>query len=463
MIKALPRLLLAAPASGQGKTTLTLALLRAFQLSGKRPVAFKSGPDYIDPMFHRRVLGLSSYNLDLFLSDAPTAIRLLAECADSGDVALIEGAMGYYDGVGVTDEASTYALAKATHTPVVLLLSAKGAALSLAAIVQGFNSLRSPSQLAGVILNRCTQTLYERVAPAITKETGLPVLGFLPKLPECTLKSRHLGLVTADEIADLSLKLDRLGESAMKNIDMQALLQLAQTAPTLELESQNVELLSKRVRLAVARDDAFCFYYDETLALFQALGAELVFFSPLQDIELPLETQAFYLGGGYPELYAEQLSQNHAMLQSVRNAITGGMPCLAECGGFLYLHAHLQDDKGVFHPMANVIQGTATAGTRLGHFGYITLTARRDNLLCRAGETLNAHEFHYWQSDSCGEGFKATKPDGRAWDAIHATSNLFAGFPHLYLQGNIMAAKNFLAAAAAYGDKYGLSRNEPAD
>ncbi|WMJ84966.1 cobyrinate a,c-diamide synthase [Oscillospiraceae bacterium LTW-04] len=458
MLKKLPRLLLAAPSSGQGKTTLTLALLRAFQLAGKRPVAFKSGPDYIDPMFHRRVLGLPSYNLDLFLSDAPTAVRLLAECGSSGDLALIEGAMGYYDGVGITDEASAYALAKATHTPVVLLLSAKGAALSLAATVHGFNNLRSPSHLAGVVLNRCTQTLYDRVAPIITKETGLSVLGFLPDLPQCTLQSRHLGLVTADEIADLSLKLDRLGEAAAQSIDLLGLLQLAQTAPPLEWASQVVMPAPNRVRLAVARDDAFCFYYDETLALFEALGVELMFFSPLQDAQLPPKAQALYLGGGYPELYAGQLSQNCAMLQSVRNAIADGMPCLAECGGFLYLHAQMQDDKGAFYPMVGVIEGTAIAGTRLGHFGYITLTARRDNLLCRAGETLSAHEFHYWQSDSCGEDFKAIKPDGRAWDAVHATSSLFAGFPHLYLQGNIMAAKNFLAAAAAYGEKYGFSR-----
>lgn len=454
MLKTLPRLLVAAPSSGQGKTTLTLALLRAFQLAGKRPIAFKSGPDYIDPMFHRRVLGIPSHNLDLFLSDEPTAVRLLAEYSKSGDVALIEGAMGYYDGVSVTDEASAYALAHATHTPVILVLSAKGAALSLAATVQGFNSLRSPSHLAGVILNHCSKMLYDRVAPAITKETGIPMLGFLPTLPQCTLQSRHLGLVTADQIADLSLKLDRLGEAAAQNIDIQGLLRLAETAPALEWEPQAVAPIPKRVRLAVARDAAFCFYYEETLALFEALGAELLFFSPLHDVELPPRSQAIYLGGGYPELYAGQLSQNNAMLQSVRNAIARGMPCLAECGGFLYLHAQLQDDRGVFHPMASVISGTATAGTLLGRFGYITLTAECDNLLCRAGEMLNAHEFHYWQSDCCGDDFKAVKPDGRAWDAVHATSRLFAGFPHLYLQGNTMAAKNFLTAAAAYGEKY---------
>ncbi len=458
MTKTLPRLLLAAPASGQGKTTLTLALLRAFQLAGKRPVAFKSGPDYIDPMFHRRVLDLPSYNLDLFLSDAPTATRLLAEYGGDGDVALIEGAMGYYDGVGVTDTASAYALARATGTPAVLVVSARGAALSLAATVHGFCSLRNPSYLAGVILNRCTQTLYDRVAPVITRETGLPVLGFLPDLPECALQSRHLGLVTAGEIADLSQKLARLGAAAAQSIDIQRLLRLAQGAPPLEWTPQIIAPMARRVRLAVARDDAFCFYYCETLALFEALGAELVFFSPLMGDGLPPDVQACCLGGGYPELYAERLSQNDAMLQSVRRAIAGGMPCLAECGGFLYLHTQMQDDRGVFYPMAGIIAATATKGTRLGRFGYITLTARSDNLLCRAGETLPAHEFHYWQSDSCGGGFKAEKPDGRTWDAVHATPSLFAGFPHLYLQGNIMAAQRFLAAAAAYGEGYGFSR-----
>jgi len=454
MTKALPRLLLAAPSSGQGKTTLTLALLRAFQLAGQKPVAFKSGPDYIDPMFHRRVLGLPSYNLDLFLSDAPTVRRLLAQ-ADGGDVALIEGAMGYYDGVGVTDAASAWALTRATETPAVLLLSAKGAALSLAATVRGFDSLRRPSQLAGVILNRCTQALYDRVAPIITQETGLPVLGFLPELPECTLQSRHLGLVTADELSDLSQKIDKLGEAALRHIDLQALLRLAQTAPLLEFAPQALEPqagtpLPRRIRLAVARDAAFCFYYSETLALFEALGAELVFFSPLKDGGLPLNIQALYLGGGYPELHAEPLSQNSAMLADIRSAVASGLPCLAECGGFLYLHEQLQDDKGDFYPMAGVIAATATRGVRLGNFGYITLTARQDNLLCRAGEALCAHEFHYWQSDGCGDVFRAQKPDGRAWDAVHATPSLFAGFPHLYLQGNIPAAKSFLAAAAAY-------------
>lgn len=414
-------------------------------------------------MFHRRVLGLPSYNLDLFLSDAPTAARLLAECGGSGDVALIEGAMGYYDGVGITDTASAYALARATHTPVILLLSAKGAALSLAATVRGFDGLRRPSHLAGVILNRCTKALYDRVGPVITQETALPVLGFLPELPECALQSRHLGLVTANELSDLSQKLDKLGETALQSIDPQALLRLAQTAPPLEFAPQTVTPLPHCVRLAVARDDAFCFYYDETFSLFKALGAELVFFSPLHDGGLPPDIQALYLGGGYPELYARQLSQNKAMLQSIRNAIAGGLPCLAECGGFLYLHAQVQDDKGVFYPMAGVIPGTATGGTRLGRFGYITMTARRDNLLCRAGEALCAHEFHYWQSNRCGDAFKAQKPDGRAWDAVYATPSLFAGFPHLYLQGNITAAKNFLTAAAAYGEEYGFSGTEPTD
>lgn len=458
MTKTLPRLLLAAPASGQGKTTLTLALLRAFQLAGIRPVAFKSGPDYIDPMFHRRVLDLPSYNLDLFLSDASTVVRLLAEFGSDGDVALIEGAMGYYDGVGVTDTASTYALAHTTNTPVILVVSARGAALSLAATVRGFDSLRSPSHLTGVVLNRCTKALYERVAPVITEETGLPVLGFLPELPECALKSRHLGLVTADEIADLSQKLDLLGEAAVQNIDIAGLMRLAQGALPLEFIPQNIAPTARRVRLAIARDDAFCFYYHETLALFEALGAELVFFSPLRDDALPPDVQAFYLGGGYPELYAKQLSQNGAMLQSIRCAIADGMPCLAECGGFLYLHNQLQDDKGIFYPMVATISAIATKGTRLGHFGYIALMAQDDNLLCQARETLLAHEFHYWQSDNCGEAFKAQKPDGRAWDAVHATPNLFAGFPHLYLQGNIKAARKFLAAAVAYGEGYGLSR-----
>lgn len=456
MLKDLPRLMLCAPASGQGKTTLSLALLKALQIMGQKPVAFKCGPDYIDPMFHRRVLGLPSNNLDLFLSDKQTVCSLLAECGSRGNIALIEGAMGYYDGVGTTEKASAYEVASATQTPSILIISAKGAALSLAAMVRGFKEFRIPSHVSGVILNRCSKPLYERIAPVLERETGLPVLGFLPELLQCSLQSRHLGLVTADEIADLEQKLEALGEAAAENIDFQRLLQIAKAAPPLDYEPQVYIPLSSTVSVAAARDDAFCFYYDETLALFEQFGAKITFFSPLNDTKLPQNTNALYLGGGYPELYAERLSENKAMLKSISQAISDKMPCLAECGGFLYLHERLQDDKGIFHPMVGKISGDATKGTRLGHFGYATLTARNDNLLCKAGESLKSHEFHYWQSENCGDSCEAKKPDGRSWDCVHSTDNLFAGFPHLYLKGNTNAAKRFLTAAAAYGERYGF-------
>ena len=319
----LPRILIAAPRSGGGKTTFVCGLLRLLQKKGLSPTPFKCGPDFIDPLFHRELLGLSGANLDLFFTGEETVRGLLARYGKGHDLAVLEGVMGYYDGVGGTTEtAGSYDLARATDTPVLLVLDARGVSLSLAAEVKGFLSFRTPSRIAGLFLNRCSASLHTLLAPVLERETGLPVLGYLPPDDAVSLESRHLGLVTPEDVQGLPEKLDRLAETLERSFDLERLLAVAKSAPPLEnrLVTHAPVHSGLPLRLAVARDRAFCFYYRENLDLLRELGAEPVFFSPLTDRALPENCDGLYLGGGYPELWLGQLAENRPMLESVRFA-----------------------------------------------------------------------------------------------------------------------------------------------
>ena len=450
-----PRVLLCAPASGGGKTTVTCALLQALVDRGADPVAFKCGPDYIDPMFHSQVIGAKSRNLDLFLLGRETVRRLLWENTQKHGVAVIEGVMGYYDGVAMSSQASAYDLATATQTPAVLVLDGRGAALSLAAQVKGFLTFRPDSRIRGVILNRISPAMYPRLREVVETECGVPVYGYLPNLPDCTLESRHLGLVTADEVEGLREKLKRLAAQVEETVDIDGLMSLAASAPTLVTRPLPLPSpVGGRPRIAVARDRAFCFYYQDSLALLEKLGAQLVEFSPLADKGLPVGCAGLYLGGGYPELYAKELSDNRVMLAGIRAAVRGRMPVIAECGGFLYLHKTLESDKGLKFPGAGVLPVAAVRGLKLSRFGYVTLTAETDSMLCDRGETLPAHEFHYWDSRDPGKDFIAQKPQSdRGWACVHAGPTSYMGFPHLHLCARPKAAERFVAACAKYREE----------
>ena len=300
--------LLAAPRSGNGKTTMTCALLMALKRRGCAPCAFKSGPDYIDPMFHRAVLGVESRNLDLFFSAPETVRTLYAKGAAGHGAAVCEGAMGFYDGLGgVSDRASAWHLADTLGLPVLLVAEPKGQSLTLAAELNGLVNFRTPSHIAGILLNNCTARMHALLAPMLEEETGLPVLGFLPKLPEAVIGSRHLGLYTAAEVENLQQKLALLADAVEEHIDWPRLLALCEKEPP-ALPVQP-ETPPARVRIAVAQDEAFCFAYAETLEAFRDAGAEVVFFSPLRDTALPENIGGLYLPGGYPELYAQAREQ----------------------------------------------------------------------------------------------------------------------------------------------------------
>lgn len=436
------RILIAGTHSGSGKTTITCALLAALKARGLNVLAFKCGPDYIDPMFHREVVGVRAHNLDAFFSSKAVLRSQLA--AYTGDISVIEGVMGYYDGIGPEGRASTYDVARATDTPVVLVVDAKGMHASAAAVLRGFRDYKSNSCIEGVIFNGISPGLYNDYS-RIAENAGVPAMGFLPRQPELSIGSRHLGLITAGEIADIREKLTRLGQLAEQHIDIAALLALADSAMVLDTPP-SIQQSPKNVRIAVARDAAFCFLYQENLELLESLGAELVFFSPLRDGTLPEGIGGLYLPGGYPELYLEALADNTAMREAIREAVAGGLPTVAECGGFMVLHETLDG-----YPMTGVIPAKAFHTDRLQRFGYVTLTAEADNLLCRQGESIRAHEFHVYDSTDNGSDFIATKArNGAEYACAHATDSLYTGFPHLYFPANPSFAATFVRKAAEY-------------
>ncbi len=449
-----PRLLISGTGSGCGKTTFTCGILQALVNRGLRPMACKSGPDYIDPMFHSRVIGAESRNLDLFFYGPDTTCYLLHRHGAGRGVMVLEGAMGYYDGVALTSDASAWALARETQTPAVLVVDGRGGAVSLCATILGFLRFQTESHIRGILLNRVSPGLYPRLKEVIEERCGVPVYGYLPSLPQCSIESRHLGLLTADEVAGLREKMTLLAAQVEQSVNLNGLLALAQTAPDVPTTAPALpEPVRGNPVIAVAKDEAFCFVYQDNLELLEQLGGKLVYFSPLQDEKLP-PCQGLYLPGGYPELYAARLSGQTGLRAEIRRAVVEGLPTIAECGGFLYLQQELEDGEGNRWPMCGALPGRGYRTPRLQRFGYVTLTAKRDNLLCGAGETLRAHEFHYWDSNAPGDAFHAQKPlSNRGWDCAVASETLYAGFPHLAFYANPNAAARFLSKAAAYRRK----------
>lgn len=444
-----PRIMLAAPKSGSGKTLLTCGLLEVLRRRGLNPIACKCGPDYIDPMFHRYVLGIPGRNLDSFFLPAEGVRKVLVDAVreEQAEIAVLEGVMGYYDGLGGTEtSASSWEIAEITDTPAILVLDCKGASLSAAAMASGFLHFRKKSHIAGVILNRVSSIYYERLAAAVEEASGLPVLGYLPESEEYRMESRHLGLFLPGEIDRLRERIGRLADQMEKSIAVERVLEVAGMLPLrienkekekAENESMEAESIAKfpacqeqkvtsRVRIGVARDEAFCFYYQENFRLLEQMGAELVYFSPLRDKKIPNRVDGLLFGGGYPENYARELAKNAAMRESIRRSIAAGMPFLAECGGFLYLHRTLEGSDGKHWEMAGVYPFDAYRTNRLRRFGYV-------RLLTSSGQEIHGHEFHYWESEDPGTDWEAVKPTGnRSWRCIHEKGGQIGGFPHLY-------------------------------
>lgn len=454
-----PRFLLSAGASGSGKTMITCGILAALRKRGKRVSSFKCGPDYIDPMFHSRVLKAKSRNLDTFFTDRETTRYLFAQGAEGTDISVMEGVMGYYDGLGgISTKASASDLADVTDTPVVLIVNTKGMSLSVAAYIKGFLEYEAHPHIKGVIFNQMSPMLYPRMKKVVEEQLNVRVYGYVPVLKDLTLDSRHLGLVLPEEVEDLEKKFSLLADTLEQTLDLDGLISLAEEAPEIEnqcpenienyLKSQEAQKIrEEKPVIAVAKDEAFCFIYEDNLKLLRELGAELVPFSPLHDKKLPEGTKGLLLYGGYPELYAKELEENVPMRQEIQDALNQGMPCLAECGGFMYLHETMEDLKGNVYQGTGNISGRAFYTGKLTRFGYVELSARKEGVLGAGKTPIRAHEFHYFDSTSCGGDFVAKKlGSSRNWNCIHGTGKSLWGFPHLYYHACPQVAEGFLKA-----------------
>lgn len=448
------RIMIAAPQSGSGKTLITCALLQALKEKNYHLESFKCGPDYIDPMFHKTVLGISSRNLDPFFTEDSITRMLLSKGQDSRDLAVIEGVMGLYDGLGgIREEASSYALAKATNTPILLTVNARGMGRSLLALLSGFLQYDTAHLIKGVILNQTPSSFASVLAKEIEETFHIPVVASFPVRDDVRIESRHLGLVMPYELEDIQSRLKIASQVLCENANIEQILEIAKSAPKLEYDVKRdikQKLTEKTIRIGVARDEAFCFYYEDNLDLLKSLGAKLIFFSTLHDDTLPKDLDGILFGGGYPELYLKELEENESMRNSVKSAIENKMPSLAECGGFMYLHDTIFDSEKKPYKMAGVIHACCMKKERLVRFGYLTLNSKTDSFL-QKGETIRGHEFHYYDSEDNGECAIAKKPVGtKSWECVHAGSDHWWGFAHLSYYSNPKFAEKFAEACRSY-------------
>lgn len=480
------RFMIAAPKSGSGKTMITCALLQLLKASGKNVLSYKCGPDYIDPMFHKKVLGVPSKNLDTFFTDEKTTVQLFLDERVDGDFAVLEGVMGLYDGLGgIYEQGSSYHLAKVTQTPIILVVDAKGMGKSVLALIAGFLQYDTHHLIKGVLLNRMSKGYYDIIKPLIEKELSVKVVGYFPEQKDIGLSSRHLGLVMPDELSDIKKLLNETADRLKKTIDMDLFIDIAEAADEIgdsgnsdrdkHQTLKNSELMrlqgqSNTVNIAVAMDEAFCFYYEDNLRLLEKCGAKLQYFSPLHDTSLPEDCDAMLLGGGYPELYAKELSKNVSMLNAIKKAFRAGMPTVAECGGFMYLHTYIrnicddtdeqnkvdvQNKADIQNDMnksklVGALDGGCHFKGKLVRFGYIELAEKHSNFLA-PNEKIKAHEFHYYDSTDNGADCIATKPaTGRSYDCVISHDNYWLGFPHLYYPSNPHFAESLVRKAYEY-------------
>lgn len=441
MKKKVNRILISAFGSGSGKTTFTMGLLRLLQKKGLKVSSYKCGPDYIDTMFHTKALNIPARNIDLFLSSENTVKNIIAE---TEDIAVIEGVMGFYDGIAFTSDASAYNISMVTDTPVIIIVDAKGKSATLKALISGMLNYKK-NNIKGIILNRITKSSYPVYKNMIESEINVQVLGYIPEMADCTLKSRHLGLITADEMADIENIIEKIACQLEISIDLDNLLKIAENTPDLEYDKQEINLIGK-CRIGVAKDNAFCFYYADNLKVLEKMGAEIIYFSPLSDKELPKNLDGLIFYGGYPELYAEKLSANNSFILSLQKAYNNKIPLIAECGGFMYISQSIDNFE-----MASLIKGNCKMTKNLQNFGYVNVFANKDSMLLKKGENVPAHEFHYSIIDEEYNDCIMRKPkSSRSWQGVYLSDHVYAGYPHLYFLSNLKLAERFIIKAIHY-------------
>ncbi len=449
-----PRLVIAGTHSGVGKTTVTLAILAALKARGRRVQAFKAGPDFIDPGHLSRVTGRPSYNLDGWMLGEAVNRNIFARAAADADLSIIEGMMGLFDGSSPVNEiGSTAELAKQLDAPVLLVIDGSAMARSAAAMLSGYAKFDPAVRVAGVLFNRVgSEGHYKLLKEAVEQETGVVAVGYLEPDEAVRISDRHLGLVTAME-QGAGESYGRLAKAATKTIELRRIEALARSAPYQDssfIIPRAVRLLSQRVRIGIAQDPAFCFYYPGNLELLEAEGAELVKFSPLNDRVLP-EVDMLYLGGGYPELHAEALAGNVTMRTAIKQFAERGGTIYAECGGMMYLSQAIRDFSGTSHEMVGLFPAEAHIQKPGLTLGYRTVKLTQDCILGLSDTIARGHEFHYSRLESKGRlEYACTLADAQgAYSGCDGLviANVLALYTHLHFASQPQIAQALLASA----------------
>lgn len=443
--------LIAGTSSGVGKTTITLGIMAALKNRGYSVQPYKVGPDYIDTAYHSKVTGRKSRNLDSYMLEDEKVKYLFNRARENAEIAVVEGVMGLYDGKGASiHHCSSAAMAKLLNLPVILVINAKAMAASSAAMVLGYQLIDSEVKIAGIIANQVkTESHFKLVKEAIENYCNIPVLGYFPPNENFSLPSRHLGLVPSSELEALEDVFSKLGEAVEKFIDIDKLLELCQ-GEKVASDFKPVMRLDRRLkRVAVAYDEAFNFYYEDNLELLRDLGVELIYFSPLRDESLP-ECDFIYIGGGFPEVFAEQLESNNKLRKALKKAHENGIPIYAECGGLMYLGERLVDLEERSFEMVGVFKGESRMTSGLKRFGYCYGEAMEDTILSKAGTVLRGHEFHhseFFSPEKAVYRMKKNKTDDedKAWLGGYSKGNTLASYLHIHFFSHLEAVERFLS------------------
>lgn len=459
-----PRLVIAGTQSGVGKTTVSMGLMAA--LSNKMKVQpFKVGPDYIDPAYHTFITNKKSRNLDGWMLNEESLRYLFRKNAATAQVSVIEGVMGLYDGAEVKNSiGSTAHVAKTLNAPVILVIDGSGMSASSAAMVLGYKSLDTDLDLAGVIVNRVSgEGHYRLIKEAIEYKTNVKVYGYLPKDNGFELPSRHLGLVPSVEIEGLKKKIEKLARLIEETVEVDELVRLAENWEKRVLSGQfEIERIAckKSIPIAVAYDKAFNFYYWDNLELLEEMGAELKFFSPMKDKHIPKEACGMIFGGGFPEVFAEELAGNKQIKQEIKEALAKRLPYYGECGGLMYLLEEIEDFEGKKHEMVGYFPGKCQMTSRLQRFGYAQLSLKDDCIFGKKGKTIKVHEFHrsLVKGNELPTAYHLKKERAgriiKEWECGYQKDNGIAGYPHLHLYSNIEFAHNFMFACRDHKEKH---------
>lgn len=453
----IPRIVIAGTHSGVGKTTIVTGLLAALKQQGLTVQSYKVGPDYIDPGYHQLASGKMAHNLDTWLVPTNKVVPIFAKTAVGNDMVIVEGVMGLYDG-GRQGVSSTAAIAKLLNAPVILVIDAKSMGESAAAIALGYKMYDQDVNLVGVIINRLGSKTHQQMVTEALERIGIPVLGCLYRNEALTMPERHLGLTPVtehnaqDRIADLCAQIT-------EQVNLENVISIGKNAPQLCISSENVNAAATSapiVRIGVAQDEAFSFYYPESLDVLIKMGAEIVPFSPIKDKELPL-VDGLVFGGGFPEMFVRQLADNISMRQSIADACKKGMPIYAECGGFMYLTKEIVDFDGKHYEMVGAIPASCGMQSKLQTVGYVEATALTDNILCTAGDAIRGHEFHFSimsheeNSASFPWAFEFKKVrTGVCYPGGYAYGNLLASYLHMHFAGNEKRAVNFIKKCSEF-------------